>query len=126
MPHVTLITPNALELAVLAGISDDPLAAGRKVARSLRMACLVKGGHLGGDRSVDTLITADGVETTFDAERIAGGEDVHGTGCALSSAIAARLALGDTLVDACRAAKAYVRERIAHAVRVGRGAPAVV
>jgi hydroxymethylpyrimidine/phosphomethylpyrimidine kinase len=54
------------------------------------------------------------------------GEAVHGTGCALSTAIAAHLALGIELVDACRAAKQFVAERIAHPVHPGRGAAAVV
>jgi hydroxymethylpyrimidine/phosphomethylpyrimidine kinase len=58
--------------------------------------------------------------------RIAGGEHVHGTGCALSTAVAAHLALGADLVDACRAAKALVAARIAAPVRPGRGAAAIV
>ncbi len=53
-------------------------------------------------------------------------DDVHGTGCALSTAIATHLALGMSLSDACAKAKAFVAERIAHPVRPGRGAPAVV
>lgn len=126
VPHVTVITPNAHELALLTGIENDPLAAGRKVVASLNIACLVKGGHLGGDHSVDILLTIDGATHVFDGKRLPGGEDVHGTGCALSSAIAARLALGDDLPTACRTAKAYVADHIARAVSPGRGASAIV
>jgi len=55
-----------------------------------------------------------------------GSEDVHGTGCALSSAIATHLAQGTDLVNACRLAKEFVAAHIAAPVRPGRGAPAVV
>jgi hydroxymethylpyrimidine/phosphomethylpyrimidine kinase len=58
--------------------------------------------------------------------RIAGGEQVHGTGCALSSAIAARLAFGYELFEACLYAKEYVTARIENPARPGRGAAVVV
>jgi hydroxymethylpyrimidine/phosphomethylpyrimidine kinase len=58
--------------------------------------------------------------------RLPGGEHVHGTGCALSSAIAVHLARGAELLDACRAAKDFVAARIAAPVRPGRGAAALV
>jgi hydroxymethylpyrimidine/phosphomethylpyrimidine kinase len=98
---------------------------------------LVKGGHLGGDEpnesnessesgeSIDLLCHAGGVEV-LRGPRVRGGEHVHGTGCALSSAIAAYLARGTELVDACRAAKQFVAARIAAPTRPGRGAAAIV
>jgi len=135
-PHVTVITPNASELAFLAGVSpaavsglDDAASVGHALAERLRTAVLVKGGHLaGGDASpdsVDLLCHAGGVER-LPGPRTPGGEHVHGTGCALSSALAAHLARGLPLVDACRAAKAFVASCIAQPVRPGRGAAAVV
>ena len=87
---------------------------------------LVKGGHLGGDEAIDVLIHAGRRARSCAAPRIANGEHVHGTGCALSSAIAAYLAHGTGLAEACREAKHYVAERIADPVRPGRGAPAVL
>jgi hydroxymethylpyrimidine/phosphomethylpyrimidine kinase len=123
-PHLTLITPNARELAHLAG--PGGIEAGKRLAQGLGVAVLVKGGHASDrDRSIDTLIHAGGVEE-LTGPRIDGGEQVHGTGCALATAIAAHLALGAELVDACRLAKQYVAERIASPVRPGRGAPAVL
>jgi hydroxymethylpyrimidine/phosphomethylpyrimidine kinase len=123
-PHLTLITPNMRELAHLAG--PGGIESGKRLAQQLGCAVLVKGGHSGDrERSVDTLIRNDRVEDIV-GKRIPGGEQVHGTGCALATAIAAYLARGAELVEACRLAKQYVAERIAAPVRPGRGAPAVV
>jgi hydroxymethylpyrimidine/phosphomethylpyrimidine kinase len=80
---------------------------------------VVKGGHLDGP-AVDLLY--DGVTTTLlEADRIL-VRHTHGTGCTFSSAIAARLAVGDTLVDAVRGAKAYVTQAIRRAPGLGHGA----
>jgi hydroxymethylpyrimidine/phosphomethylpyrimidine kinase len=128
-PHVAVITPNARELAALTSLPVSDLAtaeaAGRALAARLDCAVLVKGGHLAGDESIDVLITAHGRDE-LRAPRIPSGEHVHGTGCALSSAIAAHLAHGRDLADACSLAKDYVRDRIASPARPGRGAPAAV
>jgi hydroxymethylpyrimidine/phosphomethylpyrimidine kinase len=128
-PHLTLITPNAPELAFLTDLPVNDLVeaetAGRALAQRLDAAVLVKGGHLGGDESVDLLLHAGGREE-LRAPRIRGGDAVHGTGCALSSAIATYLARGRDLLDACRLAKHYVGQRIADPVRPGRGAPGTV
>jgi hydroxymethylpyrimidine/phosphomethylpyrimidine kinase len=128
-PHLALVTPNARELAVLANRPVDDLAsaeaAARALAEQLDCAVLVKGGHLGGDESVDVLIQSAGREE-FRAPRVQNGEHVHGTGCALSSAIATQLALGKGLADACRIAKDFVLERVSDPQTPGRGAPAVL
>ena len=130
LPHVTLLTPNAQELAFLTGARiasvEDAATVGRALAERLATAVLVKGGHLGGtDESVDLLCRASGVER-LRGPRVAGGEHVHGTGCALSSAIATYLALGAELGEACREAKRFVAARIASPARPGRGAAAIV
>ncbi len=126
--HLTLITPNVGELALLTGGTvttlAEAIAAATALAAFAKVAVLLKGGHLGTEQSVDVLCHAAGVEQLA-APRIA-GEDVHGTGCALSSAIATHLAHGVPLVDACRLAKQFVAERIANPVRPGRGAPAIL
>ena len=88
-------------------------------ARSARSAVLIKGGHGSGAEAVDLLVEASGV-TRFAAPRIA-TRNTHGTGCTLSSAIAAGLARGQSLADAVRAAKNYVTAAIAAADRLGVG-----
>jgi hydroxymethylpyrimidine/phosphomethylpyrimidine kinase len=139
LPHVTVLTPNAQELRFLTGAQivslAEATAAGRALAARLDTAVLVKGGHLDSraagdaDESVDVLCRAHagggGIEI-LRGPRIPDGEHVHGTGCALSSAIAAHLARGAELVDACRAAKDFVAARIGAPVKPGRGAAAVV
>ena len=84
-------------------------------------AVLMKGGHLEGEEAVDLLVSAGGVHR-FAAPRIA-SPNTHGTGCTLSSAIAAHVLLGLTLPDAVAAAKAFVRAAIERGamVRLGRG-----
>ena len=140
--HLTLVTPNAPELAHMTGLPVRDLAeaeaAARALATGLGCAVLAKGGHLGGDDSVDILVypggpsesvplhSGPGLREEFREPRVHGGEHVHGTGCALSSAIAAYLAHGRELAEACRLAKSYVATRITTPVRPGRGAPAVV
>jgi hydroxymethylpyrimidine kinase/phosphomethylpyrimidine kinase len=128
-PHLTVITPNAIELAFLTGASvdtmTDAVAAGRALSGQLGTAVLVKGGHLGGDEAVDVLCHAFGHEM-LRGPRLPGGEHVHGTGCALSSALATHLALGAELIDACRAAKDFVASRLGGPIRPGRGAPALM
>jgi len=132
IPHVVLLTPNIQELAFLTGAriasAADAAQVGQALADKLATAVLVKGGHLAadaGDEAVDLLCRATGVERLA-GPRLANGEHVHGTGCALSSAIAAHLALGADLVEACRAAKAFVAARIAAPAHPGRGAMAIV
>jgi hydroxymethylpyrimidine/phosphomethylpyrimidine kinase len=84
-------------------------------------AVLVKGGHCSGPESVDLLADASGI-VRFGGGRVA-TRNTHGTGCTLSSAIAAELAKGRTLADAVRAAKVYVTAAIGAADRlaVGKG-----
>ncbi len=126
LPLATLITPNLPEAARLA---DRPVprdvAAMRDVARALgaagARAVLVKGGHLGGATAVDVLFDGHGFEE-FEAPRIE-TRNTHGTGCTLSSAIAAYLALGFALPDAVRNAKSYLTEalRFSDDLAVGTG-----
>jgi hydroxymethylpyrimidine/phosphomethylpyrimidine kinase len=126
--HVALLTPNTAEAQRLTGIAvtDEPsaIAAGKALVAKWVPAALIKGGHLAGDESVDLLISGNHVHRLV-GPRVR-GFDVHGTGCALSTAIAARLALGDDLLTACRTAKELVARLIAHPVTPGRGSPAVL
>ncbi|KAA1420409.1 bifunctional hydroxymethylpyrimidine kinase/phosphomethylpyrimidine kinase [Mumia zhuanghuii] len=111
LPLATVVTPNVPEAAVLVGADPakdvDGLAEAAYALRGIgASAALVKGGHLGGDLSVDVLADADGVRT-YEAPRVATA-NTHGTGCTLSSAIAAGLALGLPLRDAVADAKDYL------------------
>jgi hydroxymethylpyrimidine/phosphomethylpyrimidine kinase len=122
VPQATLLTPNLHEAAALLGRPVADLDAMRAAARDLRgmgaRAVLVKGGALAGD-AVDVFF--DGVELVeLRAPRV-DTRNVHGTGCTLSAAICARLALGAPLLDAVRAAKAYLTEGLRRSYAVGRG-----
>ena len=124
--RVSLVTPNLDEAALLVG---RPLATQEDMERAasdlLAMgahAVLVKGGHLAGDMVHDLLATRTGLRHWMHAPRIASA-NTHGTGCTLSSAIAAHLALGADLRDAVESARAYVRGALEHgaAARTGHG-----
>jgi hydroxymethylpyrimidine/phosphomethylpyrimidine kinase len=114
LPLVDCLTPNLAEAAALLGESaaDDEAGMTRQGQALLKLgsgAILMKGGHLAGD-AVDVLVTPDGVRR-YAAPRIA-SKNLHGTGCTLSSAIAARIVLGDRLPSAVQAAKTFVNEAI--------------
>ena len=129
-PHVRLVTPNLVELGLFVGHEITERAEAEQAARILASrlggaAVLVKGGHAADPAQALDLLVVDGETLELPGLRIA-GEDVHGTGCALSSAIATHLAQGLELPDACRAAKDWVAAHIAAPVRPGRGAPAIL
>jgi hydroxymethylpyrimidine/phosphomethylpyrimidine kinase len=125
-PRVTVITPNLDEAALLVGrplhsVEDMEQAAHELLAKGAR-AVLLKGGHLPGDTVIDLLMTAGGETFRMEAPRIH-SPNSHGTGCTLSSAIAAHLALGATLIDAVEHARTYVRGALLAGaiVRTGKG-----
>jgi hydroxymethylpyrimidine/phosphomethylpyrimidine kinase len=124
LPLATLVTPNLPEAAGLAGIAVGSREEMRRAAEAiLRLgagAVLVKGGHLQGDREAADLFANSDREEWIVAERI-DTPNTHGTGCTLSAAITARLAMGDGLQDAVRAGKAFVTEAIRHALAIGEG-----
>jgi hydroxymethylpyrimidine/phosphomethylpyrimidine kinase len=131
-PHLTLITPNVGEAERLAGAAISDLAAMEEAARVLArrggdgLGVLVKGGHLHSAEEAVDLLCLRGRVTRIAGERVAGGAEVHGTGCALATAIASRLAHGDGLEVAVRAAKALVAARLRTPARPGRGAASIV
>jgi hydroxymethylpyrimidine/phosphomethylpyrimidine kinase len=117
-----LVTPNLPEAETLTG-EGDPERAARVLLEAGALAVLVKGGHADG-RADDLFVTRSSV-VSLRSERIAGAP-VHGTGCALSAAITARLARGEELLDAVRGAKAFVTRAIAAAQPLGKGARVLV
>lgn len=128
IPLAEVITPNVPEAMRLADAASEPRdAAGlEELARALHAlrprAALVKGGHLAGEDAPDALFDGARVET-FRAPRIS-TRNTHGTGCTLSSAIAAHLARGRNLRDAVAGAKDFLTGALAAsgALSVGSGA----
>jgi hydroxymethylpyrimidine/phosphomethylpyrimidine kinase len=123
-PRAGIITPNLPEAAALLGeaIADDESAIERQGRALLALGCkavLIKGGHGDSAESVDFLVTPQGV-LRLAAPRIA-TKNTHGTGCTLSSAVAAGLAKGMSLEQSVRAAKDYVTSAIAAADKLGVG-----
>jgi hydroxymethylpyrimidine/phosphomethylpyrimidine kinase len=124
IPQAFLLTPNLHEAAILIGeeIEDeDAMArAAETIVREMgAQAVLIKGGHLdSGDRVIDILY--DGNVRAFRTERLA-TRNTHGTGCTLSAAITAQLAMGESLHAAVRRAIDYVHNAIATAPGLGAG-----
>jgi hydroxymethylpyrimidine/phosphomethylpyrimidine kinase len=127
LPLVDCLTPNLAEAAALLGepIAKDEADVQRQGRALLTVgprAILMKGGHLGGDEAADLLVTENAVHR-FAAPRLA-SLNLHGTGCALSSAIAANIVLGASLPEAVAAAKTFVRRSIERGRDVTLGAGA--
>ncbi|MFZ0762308.1 bifunctional hydroxymethylpyrimidine kinase/phosphomethylpyrimidine kinase [Bradyrhizobium sp.] len=124
IPKATLITPNLPEAAALLGeavASDEATirSQGKKLLATGARAVLIKGGHGQGAESIDYLLIGSSV-IALPAPRIA-TVNTHGTGCSLSSAIAAGLAKGEALEQAVRAAKTWISAAIAAADGLGIG-----
>ncbi len=121
VPRATVVTPNAAEARELTGLGSD--ASPEELARAVHAlgpeVAVVTGGHLD-----------DGADRFFDGEAVAEIEGPrhpdgasHGSGCTHSSALAARLALGDTPLEAAGAARAIAAEAVANGLReIGSGA----
>jgi len=122
--RAVLITPNLDEATLLVGRTlaneDDMQSAAHELLAKGARAVLLKGGHLAGDVVSDLLQVAGAAPYWMRAPRIATA-NTHGTGCTLSSAIAAYLALGHSLIDAVEAARAYVRGALAAGAHVKTG-----
>jgi hydroxymethylpyrimidine/phosphomethylpyrimidine kinase len=125
-PRVTVITPNLDEAALLVGRAISSAHEMEQAALTLlaqgARAVVLKGGHLPGDTVIDLLVTQTGEKVWMQAPRIH-SLNTHGTGCTLSSAMAAYLALGASLVEAVQQARIYVREALqaGSQVRTGQG-----
>ncbi|PSQ23348.1 bifunctional hydroxymethylpyrimidine kinase/phosphomethylpyrimidine kinase [Halobacteriales archaeon QS_9_67_15] len=115
--EAALVTPNADEAAVLTDIDPDGEAEAREAGERLVE------GHIPGDDVVDVLVTGDGVDV-FRHSRV-DTDATHGSGCALSSAIATRLAHGDDLVDAVGAGIGLLARAVRYNLDVGEGPGAV-
>ena len=122
LPLATLVTPNIPEAQVLSGMTinskEEMIAAAKKIGDACHCAVLLKGGHSIND--ANDLLYADGTTMWFEGKRI-DNPNTHGTGCTLSSAIAANLAKGFTLADSVQRAKAYISGALAAMLDLGQG-----
>ena len=122
-PLAEIITPNLFEAGALLDREIVTLGEMQEAATALHAlgpkAVLVKGGHLEGDEAVDVFF--DGAEIRLLRGPRYDTEDTHGTGCALSAAITARLAHGDELATAVRFAKDFISGAIKRGIRIGKG-----
>lgn len=127
--RATVVTPNAAEVRALTGVvilgEDDMVRAARILLEGGCDAVLVKGGHVGDGPARDCLIIQGQAGPIWiEAERV-DTADTHGTGCVLSAAIAAHLARGADIADACWAAKEVIRRGLRDRKRLGLGVGAV-
>ena len=122
LPLATVLTPNIPEAEVLSGLTiaspDDMIAAGKAISERYGCAVLCKGGHRLND--ANDLLYRDGGYEWFNGKRI-DNPNTHGTGCTLSSAIAANLAKGFDLDTAVRRAKDYLSGALAAMLDLGAG-----
>ncbi len=115
LPLCTVVTPNIPEAELLAGMrirtNDDCLAAARAIRRLGAAAVLLKGGHREGREKCDFFLDSRAELHTFSTPTVE-TRNTHGTGCTLSSAIAAYLARGEQLADAVLKAKLYLQRAL--------------
>ncbi len=124
LPKALIVTPNRYEAQLLSGIQihtlDDMQTAARRIHQLGASAVLVKGGGMEGDlRGVDVWFDGNQLETLKTS--LVETTNTHGTGCTLSAAIAANLALGKEPLLAVRLAKDYVTTALKYALNIGQG-----
>lgn len=123
LPLARLITPNIPEAEILLGEKIDSARHQRDAAKKLSQlystGVLVKGGHALDDGYAEDVLCTGGDTVAFRDEAVKNPLSTHGTGCTLSAAIAAELALGRPLAEAVRGAKKYVGEAIRNGYRTG-------
>jgi hydroxymethylpyrimidine/phosphomethylpyrimidine kinase len=123
LPLASIVTPNRYEAQILAGREIHTLEDMKDAARTIAQlgpTVLIKGGGMMGDlKGVD--VWFDGKTCEILTTEVVETPHTHGTGCTLSAAIAANLALGQTPLEAVRAAKRYVTEALKHSLEIGKG-----
>ncbi|HMP73034.1 MAG TPA: bifunctional hydroxymethylpyrimidine kinase/phosphomethylpyrimidine kinase [Kiritimatiellia bacterium] len=121
LPHARVITPNLHEAEILVGHPitsvNELRAAARKIGDLYDVACIAKGGALGGSEVVDVLYD-EGEERVFTSPRLSTPQN-HGAGCSFSAALTAGLGQGRLMADAVERARAFVASALEHAVQVG-------
>jgi len=122
LPLATLVTPNIPEAQILSGLTiesrEDMVTAAKQIGDRLHCAVLLKGGHSIND--ANDLLYTKGELVWFEGKRI-DNPNTHGTGCTLSSAIAANLAKGFSLVESVQRAKDYISGALTAMLDLGKG-----
>ena len=122
LPIAALVTPNIPEAEILSGLKienrEEMLTAARKIGDTFHCSVLLKGGHSIND--ANDLLYADGEMVWFEGRRI-DNPNTHGTGCTLSSAIAANLAKGFSLAESVQKAKEYISGALSAMLDLGEG-----
>jgi hydroxymethylpyrimidine/phosphomethylpyrimidine kinase len=117
-PVATVITPNLEEASVILGeritTRDDMVIAAQRLLKLAKNAVLLKGGHLEGDKVFDVYIDKSGNKPAIYENKKIESNNIHGTGCTLSSAIASFLARGDKVTDAVKNAQIFTYNAILH------------
>lgn len=125
LPLARVVTPNLHEAEILCGHSisnaDELRSAAREIGERYDVACVAKGGHLGGHEVVDVLWD-EGEEHVFTSPRVEARE-THGAGCAFSAALAAHLAKKELMSVAVGLAKDFVFQAMSQAAPVGQHQP---
>ena len=127
MPMARVITPNIPEAEILLGEAigkqGDLPSAARRLAERYGVSVLLKAGHLVGDELIDIFYNHETCEMVELSARRIDTLNTHGTGCTLSSALAAQLAKGLSLTEAARIAKTYINNAIIHGAHqnIGHG-----
>ncbi|MBW4668882.1 MAG: bifunctional hydroxymethylpyrimidine kinase/phosphomethylpyrimidine kinase [Cyanomargarita calcarea GSE-NOS-MK-12-04C] len=125
IPKATIVTPNRYEAQILTGLKinslDEMRAAAQMIHRNFGVkAVLVKGGGMEGSaRGVDIYFDGQSLETLTIKQ--VDTKNTHGTGCTMSAAIAANLAMGNDLKTAVQQAKVYVTTALTYALSIGKG-----
>lgn len=124
IPQAAIVTPNRYEAQLLSGLPietlDDMQVAAQKIYQLGAKAVLVKGGGMLGDlRGTDVWFDGNRLETLTTS--CVDTKNTHGTGCTLSAAIAANLALGQDLLSATKRAKSYVTQALGYSLNIGQG-----
>jgi len=126
VPLAAVVTPNVAEALAMTGVEvidvDSAVEAARRIVAAGARAALVKGGHVPGETSIDVLAERGRDPSIFARPRIMTPRRVHGTGCALSAALASALARGASIEEAAKAAGDFVHAAIAGAWSEGSGA----
>lgn len=122
LPLAEVVTPNIPEAEILSGISisrkEDMLSAAKCISNNYRCAVLLKGGHSVND--ANDLLYDNNKYYWFEGKRI-DNPNTHGTGCTLSSAIAANLAKGFEISESVKRAKDYISSALEYNLDLGRG-----
>ncbi len=119
LPLATVVTPNSVELMQLAPAAASPEIAARELLGRGARNVLLTGGHESGNHVVNRWFRPDRPPLAFHWPRLE--HEFHGSGCTLSTAIAANLALGNEMEDALRQAQEFTWNALRHAFRAGAG-----